>query len=50
MSTKIIPDYHAHLLFYSYTVVFFATKSRIIEWIFFMESRQVGSVVFLIKT
>ena len=30
-----IPDCHAHLLFYSYTVVFFATKSRIIEWIFF---------------
>ena len=44
-----IPDYHAHLLFYSYTVVFFATKSHI-EWIFFMESRQVSSIVFLNKT
>ena len=30
-----IPDYHAHLLFYSFTVVFFATKSCIVEWIFF---------------
>ena len=35
---------------YSYTVVFFATKfvnriSHIIEWIIFMESRQVGSMV-----
>ena len=24
--------------------------SRIIEWIFFIESRQVSSIVFLIKT
>ena len=42
---------YAHLQFYSNTVTFFATKFVIgfhaLEWISFMEPRQVGSIVLL---